>query len=83
MKTNKNIFLCLSLFASFLVEAQELPPVKNFTPNVYGGENQNWAISQSEDNYIYVANNSGLLEYNGAKWQLYPLPNNSINPIFL
>ena len=78
MKINKNIFLCLLLFASFLVEAQELPPIKNFTPNVYGGENQNWDISQSEENYIYVANNSGLLEYNGAKWQLYPLPNNSI-----
>lgn len=78
MKINKNIFLFLLLFASFLVAAQELPPIKNFTPNVYGGENQNWDISQSEENYIYVANNSGLLEYNGAKWQLYPLPNNSI-----
>jgi len=78
LKINKNIFLYLFLFASFANVAQELPPIKNFTPNTYGGENQNWAISQSEDNYIYVANNSGLLEYNGAKWQLYPSPNNSI-----
>ncbi|SNR48550.1 Two component regulator propeller [Lutibacter agarilyticus] len=45
---------------------------------MYGAENQNWSISQGEDNYIYVANNIGLLEYNGAKWQLYTLPNGSV-----
>ena len=47
-------------------------------PNVYGGENQNWAISQSEEKYIYVANTKGLLEFNGANWQLYPSPNETI-----
>ena len=35
-------------------------------------------ISQSDNNYIYVANNKGLLEYNGAKWTLYPTPNETI-----
>ena len=45
---------------------------------MYGGENQNWAISQSQEKYIYVANNKGLLEYNGANWQLYPSPNETI-----
>src|SRR5690606_9427690 len=28
-------------------------------------------ISQSKEKYIYVANNKGLLEFNGAKWTLY------------
>ncbi len=45
---------------------------------MYGAENQNWDISQGEDNYIYVANNVGLLEYNGAKWKLYTSPNGSV-----
>jgi len=45
---------------------------------MYGGENQNWAISQSKEKYIYVANTSGLLEFNGANWQLYPSPNETI-----
>ena len=45
---------------------------------MYGGENQNWAISQSQEKYIYVANNKGLLEFNGANWQLYPSPNETI-----
>jgi len=78
LKSHKNIFLYLLLFASFLIEAQELPPIQNYSSNDYGAENQNWAISQSNEKYIYVANNSGLLEFNGAKWQLYPSPNNTI-----
>ena len=65
-------------FTLFYAEAQELPPLENFSPDIYEAENQNWAISQSAEKYIYVANNSGLLEFNGAKWRLYPSPNNTI-----
>ena len=54
---------------------QERPPINIFTPKDYDGASQNWSISQSENKYIYVANNKGLLEYNGAKWNLYPSPN--------
>ena len=60
-----------------IIEAQELPPIENFSPQLYGAENQNWSISQGNDVHIYVANNSGLLEFNGAKWKLYPSPNNT------
>ena len=63
--------------ATFTVDAQELPPVENYPPEVYGAENQNWAISQAADNYIYAANSSGLLEFNGSKWKLFPTPNKS------
>ena len=58
--------------------AQELPPIQNFAPIDYHAENQNWAISQSAEKLIYVANNKGLLEFNGATWKLYTLPNQSI-----
>jgi len=78
MRIVKKPYLLLLFLVSIFVEAQELPPIKNFDPNTYGGEDQNWAISQNEEKYIYVANNRGLLEYNGAKWQLYPSPNNSV-----
>ncbi|MGJ8592500.1 MAG: triple tyrosine motif-containing protein [Aquaticitalea sp.] len=49
-----------------------------FIPKEYGAENQNWSISQADNKYIYVANNKGLLEFNGAKWQLYPSENKSV-----
>jgi len=74
----KHLLFGFTLLFSLTNEAQELPPIQNFTPNIYGGENQNWSISQSQEKYIYVANNKGLLEYNGAKWKLYPSPNNTI-----
>ncbi len=63
---------------SFGLLAQELPPIQNFYPKDYNGENQNWAISQSAEKLIYVANSKGLLEFNGASWQLYPSPNETI-----
>ncbi len=65
-------FFCIALGFS-----QELPPINNFTPLSYNGGNQNWSIAQSSKNYIYVANNFGLLEYNGAFWKTYPSPNGS------
>ena len=63
---------------SFILKGQELPPIINYSPEIYGAENQNWSVSQAADKQIYVANNSGLLEFNGVKWQLYPSPNNTI-----
>lgn len=35
-------------------------------------------ISQAENKNIYIANGTGLLEFNGAEWNLYPIPNNTI-----
>lgn len=59
------------------ISAQEYPPIENFSTIEYGAENQNWGLTQSEDRNIYVANNSGLLEFNGATWKLYGSPNGS------
>ena len=77
MLTKLPLFLFL-LINSFFLIAQEHPPIKGYTPNEYGAENQNWSISQSNEKYIYVANNKGLLEFNGATWKLYNSPNQTI-----
>jgi AraC family chitin signaling transcriptional activator len=80
MKKNIHTIALLFVFLFPLLNfyAQELPPIKIFTTEDYGGENQNWSISQAANKYIYVANNKGLLEYNGASWQLYATPNETI-----
>lgn len=49
-----------------------------YAPNYYGAGNQNWMISQDQNQYVFFANNEGLLEYNGASWQLYPSSNETI-----
>jgi len=77
----KGIFQILFLFMVIMfgnIYAQELPPIENFTPEMYDADNQNWAISQSLDKFIYVANSRGLLEFNGAEWQFYDSPNQTI-----
>jgi AraC family transcriptional regulator, chitin signaling transcriptional activator len=76
-----NRFLCFVVsifFISLKLVAQERPPIEIFSPKTNGAENQNWSISQSKDENIYVANNKGLLEFNGAFWKLYPSPNETI-----
>ena len=72
------LILITFLLITFGANCQELPPIQNFTPQEYNGENQNWAISQSPEKIIYVANSKGLLEFNGASWKLYPSPNETI-----
>ena len=74
-KIFKLCFLFITLLFSAKYHAQEIPPIKIFTPKDYDAEDQNWSISQAENNFIYIANNKGLLEYDGASWKLY----NSLN----
>jgi AraC family chitin signaling transcriptional activator len=74
----KIIKYVLVLLTSLAVSAQEHPPVMSYTPDSYGAQNQNWSISQTSDQTMYFANNSGLLEFDGMNWNLYPVPNNSI-----
>lgn len=78
MKLIKFIFLFTLFCIVSKFQAQERPPIQVYSPNDYGAENQNWSISQSENKNIYVANNKGLLEFNGAKWTVYPSPNKTI-----
>ncbi|WP_324720337.1 triple tyrosine motif-containing protein [Salinimicrobium sp. HB62] len=68
------IYFYLFLFISLGITGQELPPVTNFSPRDYGAGNQNWMIAQGPDKKIFVANNSGLLQYDGEHWTLYKVP---------
>ncbi|WP_299276862.1 LuxR C-terminal-related transcriptional regulator [uncultured Psychroserpens sp.] len=78
MSIYKSIFFLFLGLTTISVNAQEIPPIQVYLPEVYNAETQNWSISQSENDYIYVANNIGLLEFNGAKWKLYKTPNQTI-----
>ena len=68
-------FTLLMVVLSF---SQEIPPVINYTPVQYHAGNQNWQIDQDENGWMYIANNDGLLRFNGAQWDLFASPNNSI-----
>jgi ligand-binding sensor domain-containing protein/DNA-binding CsgD family transcriptional regulator len=54
------------------------PPVLNFSRQDYKAGTQIWDISQDQHGVLWYANNSGLLEYDGTYWRLYPLENGTI-----
>ncbi len=51
------------------------PFVKSFLPDEYGAGPQNWAMVQDPRGVMYVANTSGVLEYDGTSWRLIPVRN--------
>ncbi|MDO9155848.1 MAG: hypothetical protein Q7U17_03180, partial [Sediminibacterium sp.] len=55
-----------------------LPEIINYSKNQYNAGAQNWDIRQDKQGVIYLANNEGLLTFDGKSWQLYPLPNKTI-----
>ena len=55
-----------------------IPDIQNFAKQEYQASAQNWQIEKNSKNFMYFANNNGLLEFDGAHWQLYGLPNRSI-----
>lgn len=55
-----------------------MPKVVNYTRTDYRGGIQSWAIAQDPNNRLYVANNEGLLVYDGASWQKFSIPNKTI-----
>ncbi len=68
---------CLLSFpfpAAFCQTLLGVPEIINFSKEEYASGNQNWKIRQNKDGLIYVANNDGLLCYDGNQWTLYPLP---------
>jgi DNA-binding CsgD family transcriptional regulator len=75
------------MLASFLlfnncVQAQDkpigVPGLVNFSRTDYQGGTQNWCIGQNVNGLMYFGNNKGLLEYDGADWYLFGLPNRTI-----
>lgn len=55
----------------------KVPLSVHFSPWDYHGGIQNWDISQDQRGFLYVANNLGLLEYDGAQWRKYGIENNT------
>ena len=46
------------------------PRINNIPPAEYGYESQNFSIVQDKSGFLYIANLSGLIEYDGISWSL-------------
>lgn len=72
MGTSK-IFLgvCLLILTNINLFSQEEGCyfVQNFHHREYEGASQSWAIAQDKRDIIYIANNVGVIEYDGNDWR--------------
>lgn len=70
------IFLILLSFAQIYGSTLPgLPLIRNYNPEEYSGGIQNWQISQDRKGIIYVANNFGLLQFDGNDWHQFNVTN--------
>ncbi len=72
-----SLLICIFLFQSKLY-SQYTPYFKNYSLSEFNAGNQNWGVSISDGGKLYVANNNGLLEFDGINWNFNELPNKTI-----
>ncbi|MEO3403528.1 two-component regulator propeller domain-containing protein [Mucilaginibacter sp. CAU 1740] len=53
------------------------PAIKNYTHDEYNAGSEMWDIKQGKNGLLYLANEDGLLTFDGSYWKTYPLPNRS------
>ncbi len=55
-----------------------IPFITNYSNQTYQAGTQNWDIAQHPNGFLFFANNNGLLQFDGANWELFPLKNKTI-----
>ncbi|MFA9390673.1 MAG: two-component regulator propeller domain-containing protein [Prolixibacteraceae bacterium] len=75
----KTLFIVL-LFWSDLVFGQYnlRPNIVHFSRQSYKASEKNWAVDIDRSGFIYFGNNSGLLQFDGERWELFQLPEKTI-----
>ncbi len=78
MKRSLLVTMLFYWFSSFGQNTIGLPDIVNYTKQDYKAGLQSWDIKQDYNGIIYLANNEGLLSFDGKYWNLHPLPNKTI-----
>jgi ligand-binding sensor domain-containing protein/DNA-binding CsgD family transcriptional regulator len=69
-------FIILTTVRCALAQSSYL--VTHYSKQDYGAGSQNWSIDSDDQGFIYIANNQGLLIYDGAHWKLFQIPGQNI-----
>ena len=75
------VIFCVFNFSPTLsaqVKDKGVPFIYHYPKQVYLGGTQNWDFAQSMDHILFVANNQGILKYNGLGWEIITMPNRSV-----
>lgn len=79
MNSNWIIILCVVIWTQVYSQSDEtklsgIPLRTHFNSEDYQGGIESWDFVQSKNGLLYVANNNGLLEFDGNQWKKYPIP---------
>jgi signal transduction histidine kinase/DNA-binding response OmpR family regulator len=58
-----------------LLQSSGIKYLTNYTPKNNHYQAQNWAVRQDKRGIIYLANQGGLMEFDGVSWRHIPVPN--------
>ena len=67
------LFTCIRLHVTHAQNTSQfrgLPFITNYGAATYKAGIQNWDIIEDDQGLLYVANNLGLLEFDGQNWQI-------------
>lgn len=74
-------FLPVYLFAQ--VKTIGTPSIKNYPKTVYKAGTQNWDIAEDKNGFMYFANNDGILQFDGFRWNLIEVPLSLVRTIYI
>jgi ligand-binding sensor domain-containing protein/DNA-binding CsgD family transcriptional regulator len=66
-----HFIFCFFPVVVFCQNTIALPEIVNYSKQVYNAGTQNWTIAQDKKGIIYVANDEGLLTFDGNFWKKY------------
>ncbi len=74
-----SFFICsIFCFPHNITVAQTSYHVTQYSRNQYAAGSQNWSVDMDKQGFVYVANNKGLMVYDGVNWKIFPLPSRTI-----
>jgi signal transduction histidine kinase len=71
-------WLTVILVMQGVAQSSGYPYVRNYRPREFQASSANYAAVQDRRGIMYFGNYRGLLEYDGATWQLIPVANGSV-----
>ena len=76
--SSRHWFLIVISCWPFVASTQGTPFSINFSKNDYTGGTQSWDIRQDSTGMIYIANNNGLITFDGNYWNITQVANKTI-----
>ncbi len=80
MRHLRKVIFCLSVFlllSGHLQASDWNNFIINYPKSLYGKGSQTWQIATYNDSWVYFANKSGALQFDGNSWDVFPLNNRS------